>query len=116
VPSGESAEERRARKAREKEANHARFAEEIAGLLKPVNPSASFEECVAEHQRLRGKIVEMQQLVITGRFDPRVASDYERQLVEQIHRVEDVAHKAAAPAGVLPTAADRRPPPGSSIS
>ncbi|MHB8585515.1 MAG: hypothetical protein ACYDDF_06715 [Thermoplasmatota archaeon] len=104
---GESAEERRARKAAEREANHARLGAEIRALLNPLAPGMALADCIALHGLLRSKIVEMQQLVITGRFDPKLEAQLERQLVEQIHAVEAIAHALSQEAGALPSEKDR---------
>lgn len=104
----ETPEERRARKEAEKKANHERFAREVAELLQPLAPNLPLPQLQQEHGRLRGKIVEMQQLVITGRFDMKLAQDYERQIVAQIHKVEEAAHRAQTGGAGLPGEGDRR--------
>lgn len=90
----------------EKQANHARFEKDVEAMLKPLPATMDHGSLVAEHQRLRMKIMEMQGLVIKGRFDFKLAQDYERKIVGQIHLVEERA--SGAPAG---TAQKDRPGP-----
>ncbi len=85
-------EERRKLKAAEREANHARFEKDLVDMLQPLPEQMDYHALVSEHQRLRTKIMEMQQLVIVGRFDHTLAQDMERRIVEQIHKVEEKSH------------------------
>lgn len=101
--------ERLRKKAEEKAANHAAFARIVEEMTRPLRPGLSLGELQAEHGRLRTRIMEMQQLVITGRFDHKLAQEHERALVAQIHKVEEAAHAAATGAGGLPGEADRDP-------
>jgi hypothetical protein len=95
----ETPEQRRARKAAEREANAARLQAELESeYLRPLPERMSFLEMQAEHGRLRQKIMEFQSLVITGKLDPKKAQEFERRMVEQIHAVEEKA-RGGAPAG-----------------
>ena len=64
-----------------------------------------FNECQAEHTRLRMKIVEFQQLVITGKLDPKAAQEFERRMVGQVHAVEEKA-RTAQTGGYVPKPGD----------
>ncbi|HVL49076.1 MAG TPA: hypothetical protein VM889_11005 [Candidatus Thermoplasmatota archaeon] len=91
TPDAKAAEER-AKKLEERRVNTERFGEEIAALEKTPIPDAwGFPEISAEHTRLRTKIMEMQQLVIRGRFDIPKSQEYERRLVARIHQLEERA-------------------------
>jgi hypothetical protein len=91
----ETPEQRRARKAAEREENARRLESELESqYLRPLPPRMSFNECQAEHTRLRMKIVEFQQMVITGKLDPKKAQELERRMVAQIHAVEELARQA----------------------
>lgn len=83
-----AAEERRAMKERIKAENQARYEAELPGLLTPLKEGMSYNELVMEHQRLRMKIMEMQQLVITGKLPVAFQQDCEGKIVAQIHKVE----------------------------
>ena len=88
----ESAEERRARKARERAENAKRLETELESqYLQPLPPEMGFAELQAEHTRLRMKIMEFQGLVIQGKLDVKAAQEFERRMVEQIHAVEERA-------------------------
>lgn len=85
-------EEERAKKLEERRANTERFKAEVEALEKEGVPATwSFPDLAAEHTRLRTKIMEMQQLVIRGRFDIPTSQDLERRLVARIHQVEERA-------------------------
>lgn len=90
-PRAETPEERRARKAADKAANLERVTAEVEPMLKPLPPDIGFNELQIEHGRLRQKIVEIQNLAIQGKFDFQKAQEFERVLVEQIHKVEERA-------------------------
>lgn len=91
----ESAEERRARKAAEREANARKLETELdSQYLQPLPPRMGFNECQAEHTRLRMKIMEFQSLVIAGKLDPKKAQEFERKMVAQIHSIEELARQA----------------------
>lgn len=88
----ESPDERRARKAREREENAQRLEAELESqYLRPLPERMGFAECQAEHSRLRMKIMDFQNLVIQGKLDIKRAQEFERRMVEQIHRVEELA-------------------------
>jgi hypothetical protein len=88
----ETPEQRRARKAAEREVNAQRLQAELeAEYLKPLPDRMSFLEMQAEHGRLRAKIMDFQNLVIQGKLDPKKAQEFERRMVEQIHHVEEKA-------------------------
>ena len=88
----ETPEQRRARKAAEREANAKAIEAELESqYLRPLPERMSFLEMQAEHGRLRTKIMEFQQLVITGKLDPKKAQEFEKRMVEQIHAVEEKA-------------------------
>src|SRR5437763_15871263 len=67
----------------------------------------SFNECQAEHTRLRMKIVEFQQLVITGKLDPKKAQEFEKRMVGQVHAVEEKARQAQTGGGYVPRPGER---------
>ena len=91
----ETAEARRARKAAEREANAKKLETELESqYLQPLPERMGFNECQAEHTRLRMKIVEFQQMVITGKLDPKKAQEFERRMVGQVHAVEEKARQA----------------------
>lgn len=87
----ETPEERRARKAALKQANLERVTKEVEPMLAPLPSAMGFNDLQIEHGKLRQKIVEIQQLAIQGQFDFAKAQDFERILVEQIHKVEERA-------------------------
>ncbi len=88
----ETAEERRARKALAREENGKKLQAELeADFLKPLPEDMGFNELQMEHGRLRMKIMEFQQMVITGQLDIKTASALEKRMVEQIHEVEERA-------------------------
>jgi hypothetical protein len=99
----ESPEQRRARKAAEREAAGRKLEEELESqYLRPLPDRMSFADCQAEHTRLRMKIVEFQSMVIQGKLDLKKAQELERRMVEQIHAVEEKARGAAAGGGYVP--------------
>lgn len=88
----ETPEERRARKAREREDNGRKLEAELESqYLRPLPERMSFHECQAEHTRLRMKIMEFQQMVIQGKLDVKKAQDLEKRMVAQIHQIEEKA-------------------------
>lgn len=88
----ETPEERRARKAALKEENAKRLHAELeAQYLRPLPETMGFAELQAEHTRLRMKITEFQHMVIQGQLDVKRAQEFERMMVEQVHRVEERA-------------------------
>jgi hypothetical protein len=88
----ETPEQRRARKAAEKEANgNALEAELESQYLRPLPERMGFNECQMEHTRLRSKIMDFQQLVITGKLDLKKAQELEKRMVAQIHLIEEMA-------------------------
>lgn len=88
----ETPEQRRARKAAEKEANAKRLQDELeAQYLRPLPDRMGFAELQAEHTRLRAKIMEFQAMVIQGKLDVKRAQEFERRMVEQIHAIEEKA-------------------------
>ena len=88
----ETPEARRARKAQERAENGKRLEDELESqYLRPLPERMGFAECQAEHTRLRMKIMEFQQMVITGKLDVKVAQEMERRMVAQIHQVEEKA-------------------------
>jgi len=88
----ETAEERRARKAAEKEANAKKLETELESqYLVPLPERMGFNELQMEHTRLRSKIMEFQNMVITGKLDVKRAQEFERRMVEQIHLIEEKA-------------------------
>lgn len=88
----ETPEERRARKAAEKEANAKRLETELESQYLGALPERmGFAELQAEHTRLRAKIMEFQGMVITGQLDVKRAQEFERRMVAQIHQVEERA-------------------------
>lgn len=90
--SEETPEQRRARKAAEKEANGQKLQTELESqYLMPLPERMGFNELQAEHTRLRSKIMEFQGLVITGKLDVKKAQELEKRMVEQIHLVEERA-------------------------
>ena len=93
----ESPEERRARKAREREENGRRLEAELESqYLRPLPERMSFHDCQHEHTRLRMKIMEFQQMVIQGKLDVKKAQDLEKRMVAQIHQVEEKARNVGA--------------------
>lgn len=104
--SEESPEERRARKAREREENGRRLEAELeAQYLRPLPERMSFHECQGEHTRLRMKIMEFQQQVIQGKLDVKVAQALEKRMVDQIHVIEEKA-RGSAQHGYVPKPGD----------
>jgi hypothetical protein len=88
----ETPEQRRARKAAQKEANAKALEAELEGqFLRPLPERMGFAELQAEHTRLRAKIMDFQGMVITGQLDVKKAQEFERRMVEQIHRIEEKA-------------------------
>ncbi|HET6405932.1 MAG TPA: hypothetical protein VFH78_14915 [Candidatus Thermoplasmatota archaeon] len=88
----ETPEQRRARKAAEKEANAKKLEAELeAQYLRPLPERMGFAELQGEHTRLRAKIMEFQGMVIQGKLDVKRAQEFERRMVEQIHRIEEMA-------------------------
>ena len=88
----ETPEQRRARKAAEKEANARKLQDELeAQYLRPLPDRMGFAQLQAEHTRLRAKIMEFQGMVIQGKLDVKKAQEFERRMVEQIHRIEEKA-------------------------
>ncbi|MHB8605651.1 MAG: hypothetical protein ACYDCK_10395 [Thermoplasmatota archaeon] len=102
--------ERRRVKDAEKAKNHARFADEIVKDEQPLADGLRFAELQAEHARLRTKIAEMQTLVITGRFDHKIAADYERRFVAVIHRIEEKARMTQTGGAHVPKPGDAAGP------
>ena len=95
--SDETPEERRARKAREREENGRKLEAELESqYLRPLPERMSFHECQSEHTRLRMKIMEFQQMVIQGKLDVRKAQELEKRMVAQIHQIEEKARGAGA--------------------
>ena len=93
----ETPEQRRARKAAEKEANGKRLQDELESqYLQPLPERMSYNDCQAEHTRLRMKIVEFQQMVITGKLDLKKAQELEARMVAQVHLVEERARNAGS--------------------
>ncbi|HUR68558.1 MAG TPA: hypothetical protein VM370_04870 [Candidatus Thermoplasmatota archaeon] len=90
--SEETPEQRRARKAAEKEANARALETELESqYLMPLPERMGFNDLQAEHTRLRMKIMEFQTAVIQGKLDLKRAQEFERRMVEQIHRIEEKA-------------------------
>lgn len=88
----ETPEQRRARKAAEKEANAKALESELESqYLRPLPDRMGFAELQAEHTRLRAKIMDFQGMVIQGKLDLKSAQEFERRIVEQIHRIEEKA-------------------------
>lgn len=93
----ETPEERRARKAKLREENAARLEAELErDYLTPLPDDMAFNDLQMEHGRLRMKIMEFQQLVITGQLDMGKAQEFERRMVEKIHQVEERARTAGS--------------------
>jgi hypothetical protein len=91
----ETPEQRRARKAAEKAANADQLRAELEDqYLRPLPDRMGFNEMQMEHTRLRAKIMEFQNLVIQGKLDLKAAQEFEKAMVEQIHRVEEKARGA----------------------
>jgi hypothetical protein len=88
---GETTEERRARKARVKPETLERVTKEVDEMLGPLPEDMSFNDLQLEHSRLREKIMEIQSLAIQGKFDIKKSQEFERILVEKIHKVEERA-------------------------
>lgn len=102
----ETADERRARKAREREENAQRIRAELdRDFLQPLPERMSFHDCQLEHTRLRAKIMEMQTLVVQGKLDVKREQDLEKLMVEQVHRVEEKARTAGS-GGYVPKPGD----------
>ena len=88
----ETPEQRRARKAAEKEANAKALETELESqYLMPLPERMGFNELQAEHTRLRMKIMDFQQLVIQGKLDLKRAQEFEKRMVAQIHTIEEKA-------------------------
>ena len=88
----ETPEQRRARKAAEKEANAKALETELESqYLGPLPERMGFNELQMEHTRLRSKIMDFQGLVIQGKLDIKRAQEFERRMVEQIHKIEEKA-------------------------
>lgn len=88
----ETPEQRRARKAAEKETNAKALETELESqYLQALPERMGFNELQMEHTRLRSKIMEFQNMVITGKLDLKRAQEFERRMVEQIHRIEEKA-------------------------
>lgn len=88
----ETPDQRRARKAAEKEANAKALETELESqYLQPFAERMGFNEIQAEHTRLRMKIMDFQQLVIQGKLDLKRAQDFEKRMVAQIHLIEEKA-------------------------
>ena len=88
----ETPEQRRARKAAEKEANAKKLEAELESqYLMALPERMGFNELQAEHTRLRAKIMEFQNMVIQGKLDIKAAQAFEKRMVEQIHRIEEKA-------------------------
>jgi hypothetical protein len=88
----ETPEERRARKAAEKEANAKALETELESqYLRPLPERMGFNELQAEHSRLRMKIMDFQQLVIQGKLDLKRAQEFEKRMVGHIHVIEEKA-------------------------
>src|ERR1051325_7633196 len=97
APAPETPEQRRARKAAERAANADRLEQELNDqYLRPLPERMGFNECQAEHTRLRMKIVAFQNMVITGTLDLARAQEFEKRMVAQTHVVEERAHGAHA--------------------
>jgi len=95
----ETPEQRRARKAAEKEANAKALETELESqYLRPLPERMGFNELQAEHTRLRMKIMEFQQMVIQGKLDLKKSQALEKRMVEQIHAVEERA-RGSSPGG-----------------
>jgi hypothetical protein len=93
----ETPEQRRARKAAEKEANAKKLEDELESqYLRPLPDRMGFSECQSEHTRLRMKIMEFQQLVIQGKLDIKRAQGFEKRMVDQIHIIEEKARNIGA--------------------
>lgn len=88
----ETPEQRRARKAAEKEANAKALETELESqYLRPLPERMGFNELQAEHTRLRMKIMDFQQLVIQGKLDLKRAQEFEKRMVAHIHVIEEKA-------------------------
>lgn len=88
----ETPEQRRARKAAEKEANAKALETELESqYLCPLPDRMGFNELQAEHTRLRMKIMEFQNQVIQGKLDLRRAQEFEKRMVAHIHLIEEKA-------------------------
>lgn len=93
----ETAEERRARKARMKAENGARLEAELErDFLQPLPETMGFNELQMEHGRLRMKIMEFQQMVIQGQLELAKSSELEKRMVAKIHEVEERARGGAS--------------------
>ncbi|HWG90343.1 MAG TPA: hypothetical protein VNZ52_05770 [Candidatus Thermoplasmatota archaeon] len=79
---------RRAEKERIRQENAARFQAEVPQMLRDLPPGMTHNDLVMEHQKLRMKSMEMQQMVITGKLPVAVEQDLSGKIVEQIHKVE----------------------------
>ena len=88
----ETPEQRRARKAAEKEANAKALETELESqYLRALPERMNFNELQMEHTRLRAKIMEFQTMVIQGKLDLKRAQEFEKRMVAQIHLVEEKA-------------------------
>lgn len=88
----ETPEQRRARKAAEKEANAKALETELESqYLRDLPQKMGFNELQAEHTRLRMKIMDFQQLVIQGKLDIKRAQEFEKRMVAHIHQIEERA-------------------------
>lgn len=88
----ETPEQRRARKAAEKEANAKKLEAELESqYLQPLPERMGFAELQAEHTRLRAKIMDFQGMVIQGKLDLKRAQEFEKRMVAQIHQIEEKA-------------------------
>jgi hypothetical protein len=86
----ETQDQRRARKAAEREANARALEEELESqFLRPLPDKMGFLDLQNEHGRLRSKIMDFQNLVITGKLDHKRAQEFEKRMVEQIHLIEE---------------------------
>lgn len=93
----ETAEERRARKAKLRAENAEKLQAELErDFLQPLPEDMDFNALQMEHGRLRMKIMEFQQLVITGQLDIAKAQEFEKRMVEKIHQVEERARQAGS--------------------
>ncbi len=97
TPPVETPEERRARKAQMRAENAAQLEAELErDFLQPLPEDMAFQDLQLEHQRLRMKIMEFQQLVIQGKVDLAKSQEFEKRMVEKIHVVEERARTAGA--------------------
>ena len=89
TPEEQAREQRRLEKERIRKENVEKYEQELPALLTPLTADLNYNQLVMEHQRLRMKIMEMQQLVITGKLPLPFQQEWERRIVEQIHKVEE---------------------------